>query len=741
MSSTSSSSASASASASASTDLGADSKNKQPEGKQELLEFKAETRQLLDIVTNSLYTDRDVFLRELVSNASDSLEKLRHMMLVTNDDGGSSASNKKKKKLRQPDLGLEIRIDLDEVTTTITLSDTGIGMTPEEMRENLGTIAKSGSKAFVQSLKDRQEVGGNDVEAAARGIIGKFGVGFYSAFMVGGKVEVRSRPAYYSAEDGGAEGADADAADDDDDYEDGPAYVWTSEGTGTYTIAPLDPTIRQDRGTSIVIHLKEECWDFCDDKRIEAILKRYSNFVSFPVYVNGNRLNTIQAIWTQDPKTVSDDTYTDFYQYVANAIDVPLDTYHFRVDAPIDLSALLFTPSFHSEKYGAGRMDPGVSLYSRKILIEPKSTAILPEWLRFLKGVVDSEDLPLAISREKAQDTALLGKIKRALTRKYLAHLASMVKNDKDRYVDEFYKEYGYFLKEGVCQDFEFQGAISKLLYFETNKSGNLKSLDEYISSMRPEQKAIYYLVAPTRDAALASPYLEAFEKANVEVILLFTAIDDFVMANLDKYEGRELVSGEKSDIDLSELTGTGATPTNSETKSTLYEADRELTQAECVEFCNWFRSALGEAKVSTCTVTSRLSTSPAIVVDNESGAMRRMMRFIDTGSSDGGRDSILLPSQRVEVNPKHALIVGMYELTTKEPTLAKVLAEQVYDNCLVAAGLLDDSRAMLPRLNDILLCVVNGAKEITKSSRASELPSEGSEGTSTMESDAKSST
>lgn len=657
----------------------------------EKLEFQAETRQLLDIVTNSLYTDKEVFLRELISNASDSCEKLRHIQQANVQP-----------VVFQPDMPFEIRVDLDEVTSTITITDTGIGMTPAELKDNLGTIAKSGSKAYVKALKEggQEALIGNEAEMASRGIIGKFGVGFYSAFMVGAKIEVRSKSAI---------------------HDDGP-HVWTSEGSGTYTITPLEPSIRQDRGTSIVIHLKEDYWDFVDEQRIEKILRRYSNFVNFPIFINGSRANTVQAIWSQDPKTIDDATYNAFYQYVANAIDEPLDTYHFRVDAPLDLSALLFTPSFHSEKYGMGRMESGVSLYSRKVLIEAKST-ILPDWLRFLKGVVDSEDLPLAISREKSQDTALLSKIRRALTRKYIAHLSSMIKNDKEKYLDEFYPEYEFFLKEGVCQDYEFQVPLSKLLFYETSKSSDLKSLDEYISSMRPEQKDIYYVVAPNREAALSSPYLETFDKAGVEVLLLYNAVDDFVMANLERYEGRALVSADKADIDLSALTPTSEEADDNKSAE-IYESDRALSSAESTEFCEWFRTQLGETKVDTCTVTSRLSSSPAIVVDNESGVMRRVMRLVDT--SPGARDGIPLPKQRVEINPKHAIIVGIYDLIHTEPMLAKVLAAQVYDNCLVAAGLLDDSRTMLPRLNDILLCVVKGAQAQHPPTKSEEVPLKG---------------
>jgi TNF receptor-associated protein 1 len=647
---------------------------KSPKTESEKLEFQAETRQLLDIVINSLYTDKEVFLRELVSNASDSLEKLRHLQAtnaaVTID----------------PDLPLEIRIELDEVTSTITITDTGIGLTRDEMISNLGTIARSGSKKFVQQM---EQSGGAEGTDPARGIIGKFGVGFYSSFMVGAKVDVRSKSALA-------------------EHQNESPKLWSSEGIGEYEIADLQEEIRQNRGSSVVIHLKEEHWDFVDESRIEKILKRYSNFVGFPIFLNGNRVNTMDAIWAKDPKEVEEEDYFAFYKYIANAVDEPLDVYHFRSDAPLDVKALFYIPSFHSEKYGMGRMEPGVSLYCRKVLIERHSPDILPDWLRFVKGVVDSEDLPLSISREKTQDTVLLAKLRRALARKFVANLTKMVKDDKTKFLDEFYHEYSFFLKEGICQDFEYQAPLSKLLFFETSKNtgSDLVSLDEYIARMQPEQKDIFYLVAPTRDAALNSPYLEAFEKLGVEVLFLFTAIDDFVMANLEQYENRKLVSVEKGNIDLSGLKKND----DDDDESKLYEAERELTTAEIVEFCAWFRKQLGEQKVASCTVTNRLTTSPAIVTDNESGAMRRMMRLVDT--SDGNRDGVPLPKQHVEINPKHPVIVGIQELIHKEPTLARVLADQVFDNCLISAGLLDDSRSMLPRLNDLLMCVVNGAKE-----------------------------
>lgn len=358
------------------------------------LEFQAETKQLLDIVTNSLYTDKEVFLRELISNASDALEKLRHLQTTT--DGADILNS---------DTPLQIQITLDEVESSITIRDTGIGMTEDELVDNLGTIARSGSKNFITELQ--KNATGEDGLNIASGIIGKFGVGFYSVFMVAREVQVTSQPA-----------------------KGGPATVWTSDGTGTYELSPLDEndSIRQDRGTTIKMYLDSDYWHLLSEPKIEEILTKYSNFVQFPILLNGKRVNTVQAVWSMDPKEVEYETYSEFYKYVAQAVDEPLDILHFRADAPLEVQALLFIPSFHSEKYGMDRMGPGVSLYSRKVLIESKSPDILPDWMRFVKGVVDSEDLPLAISREKPQDSALIGKLRKALTRKFLSNLEKMAK-------------------------------------------------------------------------------------------------------------------------------------------------------------------------------------------------------------------------------------------------------------------------------------------------------------------------
>ena len=650
----------------------------------EKMEFKAETRQLLDIVTNSLYTDKEVFLRELVSNASDSLEKLRHLQATNQVPAGNS------------DIPLEIRIDMDEVLSSVTILDTGIGMTKDEMISNLGTIARSGSKAFVQQMGQSD---GGEVDSSTPGsIIGKFGVGFYSSFMVGQRVEVRSKSVMTPNE---------------------PAKVWSSDGTGSYEVAELPEGIRQDRGSSIVIYLKEDNWDFCNEKKLEEILKKYSNFVNFPIYLNGKIVNTVKALWAQDPKEIPAEEYSSFYKYIANATDEPLETYHFRADAPIDIKALLFIPLKHKEKLGMERLEPGVSLYSRKILIEAKSDKILPDWLRFVKGVVDSEDLPLSISREKPQDSALVQKLRKTLTRKIVTHIARMAVKENDKYMVGFYPEYSYFIKEGICQDAEAQNQLAKLLRYETSRAqeknvtdSEMVSLDEYIARMRPEQSDIYFLIAPSRAAALNSPYLEAFENAGVEVLLLYTAMDEYVMMNLETYEGKKFVSADKGNIDFNRLAKTkpdGTEAKKDDSAETIYKAHRELSKEEQLDFCAWFRKTL-DKKVASISCTNRLTTTPAIITDSQSGAMRRMMRMVDTG--DGTKESLPLPKQQIQVNPKHPVIVGLFDIIETQPALATVLAEQIFDNCLVAAGLLDDSRTMIPRINDILVCVVNGERE-----------------------------
>ena len=404
-------------------------------------EFQAETKELLDIVTNSIYTDKEVFLRELISNASDALEKLRHVQV-----SGVDVNDK--------DLPLEIRIYTDEKNGTITIQDTGIGMTKKEMEENLGVIARSGSKNFLKKAKD--EVSFIHVCSYSQGkagdlgnsLIGHFGVGFYAAFMVADHVDVYSHSATENE-----------------------TYCWSSEGSGSYEITKSSST---QRGTTIVLHLKEDQKKFAIDQTINRIIKKYSNFVNHPIRLNGKEVNTVHAIWAMDKNKITEQEYLDFYHFIGQGWDTPMFRLHFTADAPIELKALFYVGSMQTEKMGLGRMEPGVSLYSRKVLIESHSKTLLPEWMRFVYGVVDSEDIPLSISRENMQDSLLVKRIRKILTKKFLRFLNDKSKKDRLEYY-AFWNEFNSFLKEGVIQDYDNRQDLASILMFESSACDSKK--------------------------------------------------------------------------------------------------------------------------------------------------------------------------------------------------------------------------------------------------------------------------
>jgi len=316
--------------------------------------------------------------------------------------------------------------------------------------------------------------------------------------------------------------------------------------------------------------------------------------VNHPITLNDDRVNTMEAVWSLEPPKVTDETHAQFYKFISGGFDDPMYRLHYRADAPLEIKTLLYVPTFHTEKYGMGRMDPGVSLYSRKVLIEKDCPDILPEWLRFVKGVVDSEDLPLSISREKSQDSRLIAKLKTALTRRFISELSKFARKDPEKFKTKFFPEFGHFLKEGVCQDYAFQGQLSKLLYFESNKmgAGELTSLDEYVARCSPEQKEIYFLCAPSRELAEESPYMEAFANSGKEVIFVYSAIDDFVMSNLRTFEDRELITAEKGGLTVEGEEG-------DEEKGEEKEGEeKEGEKVDADLLCAWLTTALPE-KVS----------------------------------------------------------------------------------------------------------------------------------------------
>jgi TNF receptor-associated protein 1 len=599
--------------------------------------FQAEIQQLLNIVINSLYTDKEIFIRELISNAADALEKFRFLQT-----SGHS--------IYQPELPLKISVLTDEKANTITILDTGIGMTQGEIIENLGTIAHSGSKAFLSQLAEDKKPDAS--------LIGQFGVGFYSAFMVAKKVTVSSRSF----------------------QPDPPGWCWTSEGTGTYEIEPADDL---PRGTMVVLQLKDLDKEFAQSLRVERVIKHFSNFVPFPIELNGTTINTVRAIWTRNRNEIKEEEYNEFYQYVGHDHENPLFRLHFAADAPLAIQAVLFVPSRNLETLGMSRTESEVNLYSRKILIEAKAKELFPEWLRFLKGVVDSEDLPLNISRETMQDTSLKQKLNKVLTGRFIKFLEEQGEKEPAAY-EKFYDQYGRFLKEGVVTDYNHAPALGKLLRYESSSlaKGTKTSLAEYVQRMASGQTDIYYLLAPSREAAETSPYYEVFHTKAFEVLFAYDPWDEFVMDHLREFEGKPLRSAEKADLKLEE-------PPKTETQE-------QLSNEQSQDLAKWMKESLGD-QVGEVRVSKRLVDSPAMVVDagHLTASMRRLLK--------GASQSAAVTKHDLEINPRHPILARLEKTRQTDSALAAKVAEQLLDNARAAVGLLDDPRAMVKRMNELL--------------------------------------
>jgi len=598
--------------------------------------FQAEVRQLLDIVIHSLYTDKEIFVRELISNASDSLEKLRLKQLTENS-------------IYQGDLPMEIDITTDEEAGTITIVDHGIGMTREELTDNLGTIARSGSKEFLEALKEK-----GDTNAS---VIGQFGVGFYSVFMAAEKVEVFTHSWDESAE----------------------SLKWESDGQTGFTVSEVE---EEKRGARIVIHLKEDEKDFAKGDTLKRIIDKHSRFVSFPLSLNGERVNTVEAIWLKSKNDISEEDYKEFYQYTAHAVDEPRHTLHFSADAPININALLFTPDENHERFGFGQMKAGVSLYCRKVLIDAEPQGLLPEWMRFVKGVVDSEDLPLNISRETMQDSALVKKLNSLLTKRFIKQLAKDAKSNPQRH-EEFYARFSRFLKEGIAAGHENHEALAGLLRFESSLSeeGKVTSFEEYLTRAKDDQESIYYLVGIDRKSMEAGPYLEAFQKRGIEVIFLTDNIDEYIMETLGEYKGKKLVSANRAEIELDELP----------------DGEAKLSEEESKELVEWLAKTLGD-KVESVDMGKRLVSHPVVALtpqDAPNGQMRAMMEAMGQAGPE--------PKARLEFNPNHEIVAKLNGLRKENEEVAAKVADQLADNALMAAGLVKDPSKVIAGMNSLL--------------------------------------
>ncbi len=611
--------------------------------------FKAEVKQLLDILVHSLYTSRDIFLRELISNSSDALDKLRF-------------ESNKGTEIIDNDLPLEIKITFDEKNKILTIEDSGIGMTKDEIISDIGTIAKSGSAEFLKQLTDTKQDASN--------IIGKFGVGFYSVFMIAKEVIIKTKS--YK--------------------EDEPAVMWRSDGLGDYVISELDEKI--NRGTVIEVHLKEDAEEFAEKYRLESIIKKYSNFIQFPILLEKEKVNTVSAIWREPKTSVTKEQYAEFYKYLSFDSEEPFEIIHTSVDAPIQFSALLFIPPKTNEWYKYNREDYGLDLYVRRVLIQHKNKDLLPEYLSFIVGVVDSEDLPLNISRETLQEDIIFNKISSSVTSQVLSYLQKIAKDDKEQYA-KFWKEHGQIFKLGYM-DFANADKYKSLLRFNSSVSKDtdeLVSLDEYVERMKKDQKEIYYAFGPSRDALKIDPHLELFKSKGIEVLYLYDPVDEFVINALGKYKDFDLKSVGNAD------------PTKLKQMDSVEEKKKEtekLSSDDQLHFDSLvakMKEILGD-RVEDVKESSRLTDSPSCIIAKEEGMSASMLKMMKMANQQVGEQKKIF-----EVNKDHKLLrnlLTVFKKSSADDYITNV-TEQLYESALLLEGSLDDPHKLVNRLNNML--------------------------------------
>ncbi|WP_189535072.1 molecular chaperone HtpG [Paludibacterium paludis] len=624
----------------------------------ETLGFQTEVKQLLHLMIHSLYSNKEIFLRELVSNASDAADKLRfeaiaHPALLEND----------------PEL--TIRVEFDKEARTLTIRDNGIGMSREEVIDHLGTIAKSGTRAFLDSLT------GDDRKDA--NLIGQFGVGFYSAFMVADKVTVTTRR------------AGADTAE---------GVRWESSGAGDYTIENI---VKPSRGTDIVLHLKDGEDEFLDGWRLRHIIRTYSDHISLPIMMRApakhdddgkeiesdemEAVNQASALWSRSKNEISDEQYREFYKHVAHDFSDPLAWSHARVEGRQEYTELLYIPSRAPFDLYERERKQGVKLYVRRVFIMEDTQKLMPQYLRFVRGVIDSNDLPLNVSREILQQSRDIDTIRAGCVKKVLSLLEDLAANDAEKYAT-FWDAFGQVLKEGVGEDFGNQARIAKLLRFTSTLSdgdGQTVSLADYVSRMKEGQEKIYYITAESLSAARNSPHLEVFKKKGVEVLLLTDRIDEWVTGSLNEFEGKALQSVAKGALDLGALED----ESDKQAQEAAEEAARPVVER--------IRKAL-EERVRDVRATARLTDSPACLVVGEHDMSANLERLLKSvGQKVEGSKPTL------EINPEHVLVKRLAD--EQDESRASDLAQVLYDQALLAeGGKLEDPAAFVKRINRLML-------------------------------------
>ncbi len=637
------------------------------EAHKETLGFQTEVNQLLKLMIHSLYSNKEIFLRELVSNASDAIDKLRFEAISES-------------KLYESDTELKISLSFDKDARTITLSDNGIGMSRDEVVENIGTIAKSGTRQFLDSLTGDQKKDAN--------AIGQFGVGFYSSFIIADKVSLKTRRAGTASDQ---------------------AVLWESTGEGEFSIETVDKELR---GTEVTLHLKDDEDEFLDGTRLRTIIRKYSDHITVPIemlkeamppmpnedgeieedkdveyVIEYEVVNSASALWTRSKNEISDEEYTEFYKHVGHDFEEPLARSHNQVEGKYEYTSLLFIPKRAPFDMWDRERQHGIKLYVRRVFIMDETEKLMPNYLRFVKGIIDSNDLPLNVSREILQNSKVLDNIRSGSVKKVLSLLQKMANNDKENY-QTFWNEFGRVIKEGPGEDFGNRDKIAKLIRFSStsdDKEEQEVSLDDYISRMKEGQKDIYYITADSFAAAKNSPHLEVFRKKGIEVLLLTDRVDEFLMSSLPTYEEKNIVSVARGELDLGEM------------EDEEEKKEQEKTQEEYKDFLKKVADSLGD-DIKEVRMTHRLTDSPACLVTGEHDMSANLERLLQQAGQD-----VMGHKPIFELNPEHPLIKRLSTDVDGErfDDWTRILFEQAL---LSEGGQLDDPATFVSRLNKMLL-------------------------------------
>ncbi len=607
------------------------------EKKIEQFQYKAEMKQLLNLIIHSLYTHPEVFLREIVSNSSDALNKIRFLKL-TNEEVLSSEEE------------LKITISVEPETGMFSIEDTGIGMTHEDLVERIGTVASSGTLEYIKNLKDSDKLENQ--------LIGKFGVGFYSIFMVTDEVTIETRHADLNST----------------------AYKWTSQGEDSYSVEPSD---KENRGTKISFKLKDEYKYIADKFQVKQILNKYSNFVDFPIYIDNEKVNVVEALWHKKESDLNKEEVAEFYKFISNDYFPPLDYLKLDIEGTINFKALLFLPENAPQNLFAERDRKTLHLYSSKIFIQDDCQELLPDYFSFIKGVIDTEDLPLNVSREVTQNSPIIHKIADIIKSRILGWLEKMADEDKEKY-EKFYREFGSLFKTGANSDFMNKKRIIELLRYESSKTkaGEFTNLNSYTSKLDEKQEHIYYLTGPSREQVERNPNLEYFKKNEIEVLYLTDPVDVFTVPYFGDYEGKSFKSIEKADIKID------------------HNEESEITETAKSDLLTYFKTVLGD-KVEDVLESKRLVESPVTLVVGAEGMdpqMEKMMQYMEKNYT--------LSKRILEVNINHQIIKNLAEIYLKDkddPRLKNAI-EQLFDSALLLEGYLKNPADFVTRMNDFIM-------------------------------------